>query len=64
MARLKDGDFQTLRSLLDRKALGKVMEAELHYDFESPAWIMSNKDKEYTPGAGLTFGLGESSCQG
>ncbi|KAI5459351.1 hypothetical protein BGZ63DRAFT_361867 [Mariannaea sp. PMI_226] len=56
-----DGDFQTLRKLLSQNALGKIMEAELHYDFESPPWLKYLTDKEYTPGAGHTFGLGTHS---
>lgn len=36
------------------------MEAELHYDFESPPWLSKLTQKEYTPGSGLCFGLGET----
>lgn len=54
----KDGDFQTLRRLLDAGALGEIKEAELHYDFEGAgAWFPTDQDK-YTPGSGMTFGLG------
>ena len=35
------------------------MEAELHYDFESPPWLSKLTQKEYTPGAGHCFGLGK-----
>lgn len=56
-----DGDFQTLRRLLDAGALGDIKEAELHYDFEGAgAWFPTNQDK-YTPGSGMTFGLGTHS---
>ncbi|KAF5002975.1 hypothetical protein FDECE_10449 [Fusarium decemcellulare] len=56
-----DGDFQTLRSLVSKKALGKIMEAEIHYDFESPPWLSRMTEKKYTPGAGMAFGLGTHS---
>lgn len=55
----QDADFQTLRKILSQNALGKIMEAELHYDFESPPWLSKLTQKEYTPGSGLCFGLGE-----
>lgn len=54
----KDGDFQTLRSLVSKNALGKIMEAEIHYDFESPPWLSHMTEKKYTPGSGMAFGLG------
>ncbi|CAM1508148.1 Fc.00g049960.m01.CDS01 [Cosmosporella sp. VM-42] len=56
-----DGGFQTLKNLISQNALGKVMEAEIHYDFESPAWLEGLTDTKYTPGAGLAFGLGTHS---
>ncbi|KAI4593357.1 hypothetical protein KJ359_009888 [Pestalotiopsis sp. 9143b] len=56
-----DGDFQTLRRLLDAGALGDIKEAEVHYDFEGAgAWFPTDQDK-YTPGSGMTFGLGTHS---
>jgi predicted dehydrogenase len=48
----------TLRQLVDRKAFGSITEAEIHYDFERPSWIKYLSAKEYTPGAGIMFGLG------
>ncbi|KAL4881810.1 hypothetical protein BJY04DRAFT_227590 [Aspergillus karnatakaensis] len=56
-----DGDFLTLRKLLSENALGKLTEVELHYDFESPPWLSSMTKKEYSPGDGMTFGLGTHS---
>ncbi|KAF6792368.1 oxidoreductase [Colletotrichum musicola] len=56
-----DGDFQTLRKLIKEDALGEIKEAEIHYDFESPAWLDKMNQKEYTPGAGMAFGLGTHS---
>ncbi|KAF5239324.1 hypothetical protein FANTH_9983 [Fusarium anthophilum] len=55
-----DADFQTLRHLINKGALGDIKEAELHYDFESPPWLSKMGDK-YTPGSGMAFGLGTHS---
>lgn len=44
---------------MSQGALGKIMEAEFHYDFESPPWLKFLTQKEYTPGSGLAFGLGQ-----
>ncbi|KAJ5767005.1 oxidoreductase [Penicillium nucicola] len=56
-----DGDFQTLKKLMKENALGEINEAEIHYDFESPSWLSLMSEKEYTPGAGMAFGLGTHS---
>ena len=56
---IQDGDFQTLLDLKARNAFGKIMEAEIHYDFESPHWMKHMTAKNYTPGAGMAFGLGQ-----
>ncbi|KAJ4037900.1 hypothetical protein NW761_006367 [Fusarium oxysporum] len=55
-----DADFQTLRHLINKGALGDIKEAELHYDFESPPWL-SKIGAKYTPGSGMAFGLGTHS---
>lgn len=55
---LQDGDFQTLRKLLSQNALGKIAEAEIHYDFESPFWTKYMTETKYVPGQGHSFGLG------
>ncbi|KAF4981156.1 hypothetical protein FZEAL_2990 [Fusarium zealandicum] len=56
-----DGDFQTLKQIIGKGALGDIKEAEIHYDFESPAWLSHLTAKEWTPGSGLAFGLGTHS---
>ncbi|BCS28709.1 uncharacterized protein APUU_70279A [Aspergillus puulaauensis] len=56
-----DGDFQTLRKILSQNALGKIAEAEIHYDFESPFWIKYMTKTKYAPGEGHSFGLGSHS---
>jgi hypothetical protein len=48
-----------LRKLINDDALGNIKEAEIHYDFESPPWLSHMTAKEYTPGAGMAFGLGK-----
>ncbi|KAJ5054803.1 uncharacterized protein L3040_001067 [Drepanopeziza brunnea f. sp. 'multigermtubi'] len=53
-----DGDFRTLKYLVDKNALGTITEAQIYYDFENPPWIKYLSAKEYTPGDGLLFGLG------
>ena len=54
----EDGDFQTLKTLVEKGALGNIMEAEIHYDFESPPWLSMMTQKKHTPGSGMAFGLG------
>ena len=44
---------------MNNKALGEITEAQIYYDFENPPWIKYLSAKEYTPGAGLLFGLGK-----
>ncbi|KAF5987509.1 dehydrogenase [Fusarium bulbicola] len=56
----RDADFQTLRHLINKGALGDIKEVELHYDFESPPWL-SKMGAKYTPGSGMAFGLGTHS---
>ncbi|KAJ4138476.1 hypothetical protein NW768_002310 [Fusarium equiseti] len=55
-----DADFRTLSHLIEKGALGDIKEAELHYDFESPSW-MSSMGKKFTPGSGMSYGLGTHS---
>ncbi|KAK4041441.1 hypothetical protein C8A01DRAFT_14804 [Parachaetomium inaequale] len=52
-----DSDFRTLHHLTSQGALGDVLEADIHFDYPDPGWI-SGWGKEYTPGQGMTFGLG------
>ncbi|KAL3475977.1 hypothetical protein BJX99DRAFT_247150 [Aspergillus californicus] len=56
-----DGDFQTVKELIKKQAFGEITEAEIHYDFDRPAWLHYMSEKDYTPGAGMTFGLGTHS---
>lgn len=54
-----DSDFRTLQHLINDKALGEVLEAEIHYDFPNAGWIHGWTEKDYTPGKGMLFGLGK-----
>ncbi|KAJ8114209.1 hypothetical protein OPT61_g3855 [Boeremia exigua] len=56
-----DGDFQTVKELVDKEVFGNVLEAEIHYDFDRAPWLHLLTAKEYTPGSGHTFGLGTHS---
>ncbi|KAH8896281.1 oxidoreductase [Thozetella sp. PMI_491] len=56
-----DGDFQTLRELATKGALGKIKEAELHYDFESAGSWFPMTEGPYEPGRGMTYALGTHS---
>ncbi|ETI23469.1 hypothetical protein G647_05271 [Cladophialophora carrionii CBS 160.54] len=53
-----DNDFQTLRHLIAEDALGTIKELEIHYDVDFPFWMRNMNKKEYSPGEGMTFGLG------
>ncbi len=53
-----DSDFLTLQALITRGALGNVLEAEMHFDFPNASWV-NGYPKEYTPGRGMAFDLGE-----
>lgn len=57
----KDGDFLTVKEILDRDVLGSINEAEIHYDFDRAPWLKLMQGKEYTPGDGHAFGLGTHS---
>ncbi|HKZ37439.1 MAG TPA: oxidoreductase [Chryseolinea sp.] len=53
-----DGDFMTIKKVLDNKLVGKVAEFELHYDryrnyIEANTW-----KEEQGPGSGILFNLG------
>lgn len=53
-----DSDFKTVRQVLDEGLLGKIVEAEIHYDRYNP--ILSPKAHKETPGppAGVVYDLG------
>ncbi|KAJ0361131.1 hypothetical protein COL26b_013816 [Colletotrichum chrysophilum] len=53
-----DNDFLTLQHLINEGALGEVKEAELHFDVNAASWVANWNRKKYTPGEGITFGLG------
>ncbi|KAK4496697.1 hypothetical protein PRZ48_012680 [Zasmidium cellare] len=53
-----DGEFRTLQHLNQKDALGTITEAEIYYDIDNPPWIHLLSAKDYTPGAGMLFGLG------
>jgi hypothetical protein len=46
---------------MSQGALGDVLEADIHFDYPDPGWISGwAGKKEYIPGEGMTFALGES----
>lgn len=53
-----DGDFRTLQHLMNHKALGEVLDAEIHFDFPNAGWIDGWTSRKYVPGQGMMFGLG------
>ncbi|KAI8199804.1 hypothetical protein K4K52_008643 [Colletotrichum sp. SAR 10_76] len=53
-----DNDFLTLQHLINEGALGDVKEAQLHFDVNAAPWVANWDRKVYTPGNGMTFGLG------
>lgn len=58
-----DSDFLTLKKLIADGALGKVVDAQMHYDIERPRWIEGWKEKEFEKGSGkgMMYGLGSHS---
>ncbi len=44
---------------MKNKALGDVKDAAIHYDVPFPSWISGWTKKEYSPGDGMSFGLGK-----
>jgi len=53
-----DNDFLTLKELIAKDAFGEIAELEIHYDMDFPFWMRNMDAKEYTPGDGMSFGLG------
>ncbi|KAL4792802.1 hypothetical protein BDV19DRAFT_367772 [Aspergillus venezuelensis] len=53
-----DGDFLTLIHLHKTNALGKLAEAEFHYDWDNPPWLDQLVEKKFTAGYGHMFTLG------
>ena len=58
-----DGDFLTLRKLISEGALGKVTDAQMHYDMERPKWVEGWKEEKFEKGSGkgIMYGLGSHS---
>lgn len=53
-----DGGFLTIRKLLEEKLLGRLVEAEFHYDrFRNHVDVNSWKEKD-APGTGILYNLG------
>ncbi|KAF9005723.1 hypothetical protein BDZ89DRAFT_1095549 [Hymenopellis radicata] len=53
-----DSDFLTLQHIVESGALGEIRDAQMHFDFRMPSWVMGWTQKEYAAGQGMTFGLG------
>ncbi|KAJ6615290.1 hypothetical protein B0H10DRAFT_2176839 [Mycena sp. CBHHK59/15] len=53
-----DSDFLTLQHIVKSGALGEIRDAQMHFDFRMPSWVMGWTQKEYASGQGMTFGLG------
>ncbi|KAH6715168.1 hypothetical protein BKA61DRAFT_734435 [Leptodontidium sp. MPI-SDFR-AT-0119] len=52
-----DGDFLTVKSLIQGGVLGELIEFESHFDWDDPGWLATFEEK-YVPGRGMLFGLG------
>ncbi|UPK92263.1 hypothetical protein LCI18_003198 [Fusarium solani-melongenae] len=53
-----DSGFLALEALVQDNALGKIRDAEIHYDFEVPPPYSNTGPREYVPGGGMSFGFG------
>lgn len=53
-----DSDFRTLRKILDEGLLGKLVEAEFHFDRFVPELSKKAHKEEPTPGVGTLYDLG------
>jgi predicted dehydrogenase len=53
-----DGDFQTVKRLLDQKLLGRLVEYESHFDRFRNYYQPGSWREEDTPGSGILFDLG------
>ncbi|QHW33047.1 oxidoreductase [Paenibacillus rhizovicinus] len=53
-----DGDFLTLREILDQDLLGEVKEAEFHWDGFAPVLRSTNWREGSEPGTGVFYDLG------
>lgn len=50
--------MQTLQKVISSGWLGEIHEAEIHYDIDSPPWVMRQTDPGWAPGGGMNFGIG------
>jgi predicted dehydrogenase len=53
-----DSDFRTVRQIIDDGSLGKIVEAELHYDRYTPALSPKLHKETPGPGTGVVYDLG------
>ena len=53
-----DGDFLTIRKILDKQFLGRLVEAEIHYDRFRPTLRENTWKEENSPGTGILYDLG------
>lgn len=53
-----DSDFKTVKKIVDENAIGKILEAEFHFDRFKPALSPKQHKETNIPGAGLLHDLG------
>jgi scyllo-inositol 2-dehydrogenase (NADP+) len=53
-----DSDFLTVRKIVEKKMLGRLVEAEIHYDRYRPAFRGNTWKEENLPGTGVLYDLG------
>ena len=53
-----DSDFKTVKSVLDKGLLGKIVEAEFHFDRYNPLLSPKAHKETFNPGAGILKDLG------
>jgi len=53
-----DGDFQTVRQVIDRGLLGRIVDVEIHYDRYIDYLRPNTWKEEDNPGAGIVYDLG------
>jgi len=53
-----DSDFKTVKEILDKQLLGRLVEAEIHFDRYNPALSTKAHKEVYSAGAGILKDLG------
>lgn len=53
-----DSDYKTIKKVLDERSLGKIVEAEIHYDRYVPELSYKVHKETPTPGVGALYDLG------